>query len=49
VNDSAAVERKMADAGYIVSARGAVIRVAPHFYNTELDIAGAMAALAWLV
>ena len=46
VNDSAGVERKMAEAGFIVSARGAVIRIAPHFYNTEQDVAGAVAALA---
>ena len=49
VNDSAAVEKKMAAAGFIVSARGAVIRVAPHFYNTEQEVAGAMAALARLI
>ncbi len=49
VNDSAGVERRMAQAGYIVSARGAVIRIAPHFYNTEHDVAGAVAALARLV
>jgi selenocysteine lyase/cysteine desulfurase len=39
----------MANAGFIVSARGPLIRVAPHFYNTEQDVAGAMAALARLV
>ena len=49
VNDSASVERCMADAGFIVSARGAVIRIAPHFYNTEQDVAGAVAALARIV
>lgn len=49
VNDSAAVEKKMAEAGFIVSARGAVIRIAPHFYNTEQEVAGAMAALARIV
>lgn len=49
VNDSAAVERQMAEAGFIVSARGAVIRIAPHFYNTEEDVAQAMAALARIV
>jgi selenocysteine lyase/cysteine desulfurase len=48
VSDSAAVEKRMAEAGYIVSARGAVIRVAPHFYNTEVDVVGAMEALARL-
>ena len=49
VHDSAAVEKKMAEAGFIVSARGAVIRIAPHFYNTEQEVAGAMAALARMV
>lgn len=48
VGDSAAVEKRMAEAGFIVSARGAVIRVAPHFYNTEADVVGAMEALARL-
>jgi selenocysteine lyase/cysteine desulfurase len=48
VSDSAAVEKRMAEAGFIVSARGAVIRVAPHFYNTEADVVGAMEALARL-
>ncbi|MEO6626316.1 MAG: aminotransferase class V-fold PLP-dependent enzyme [Burkholderiaceae bacterium] len=46
VNDSAGVERKMAQAGFVVSARGPLIRVAPHFYNTEEEVAGAMGALA---
>ena len=49
VDDSSAMEKKMAAAGFIVSARGAVIRVAPHFYNTEQEVADAMAALARLV
>lgn len=49
VNDSATVERKMAEAGFIVSARGALIRIAPHFYNTEEEVAMALAALARIV
>ncbi len=49
VEDSAKVEKQMAAAGFIVSARGSVIRVAPHFYNTEQEVAGAMAALARIV
>ena len=49
VDDSSAMEKKMAAAGFIVSARGSVIRVAPHFYNTEQEVAGAMAALARLM
>lgn len=48
VNDSAAVEKAMAAQGFIVSARGSVIRVAPHFYNTEQEVAAAMAAIAKL-
>lgn len=48
VADSAAAERRMAEAGYIVSARGPLIRVAPHFYNSADEVAGAMAALARL-
>jgi len=38
----------MAEAGYIVSARGRLIRVAPHFYNSADEVAGAMAGLARL-
>jgi selenocysteine lyase/cysteine desulfurase len=49
VDDSAAVEKKMAAAGFVVAARGSLIRVAPHFYNTEAEVAGAMAALAKLI
>ncbi len=48
VDDSAAVEKRMAGAGFIVSARGPVIRIAPHFYNTAQEVARAMAALAKL-
>lgn len=49
VDDASAIEKKMAAAGFIVSARGPVIRIAPHFYNTEAEVAGAMAALAKLI
>lgn len=48
IANAAELERRMAAAGYIVSARGPCIRVAPHFYNTEAEVAGAMAALARL-
>ncbi|MBU3739608.1 MAG: aminotransferase class V-fold PLP-dependent enzyme, partial [Rhodoferax sp.] len=48
VPDSPTVERRMAEAGYVVSARGPMIRIAPHFYNTEDEVAGALAALARL-
>ena len=46
VNDSAAVEKRMAAHGFIVSARGPVIRFAPHFYNTADEVARAMAKLS---
>nr|WP_316642123.1 aminotransferase class V-fold PLP-dependent enzyme [uncultured Roseateles sp.] len=46
VDDSAAVERRMAERGFVVSARGPVVRVAPHFYNTEQEVEAAMVALA---
>ena len=45
VDDSAAVEKRMATKGFIVSARGPVIRVAPHFYNTADEVARAIAQL----
>lgn len=43
------VERQMAARGYVVSARNDLIRVAPHFYNTEEDVVGALRTLADLV
>lgn len=46
VGDSRGVEQKMAQAGFIVSARNDVIRVAPHFYNTEEEVVMAIRALA---
>lgn len=46
IADAGAVEKKMANDGFIVSARNDVIRVAPHFYNTEQEVAAAMKALA---
>ncbi len=46
VRDAHAVEGRMAAAGYIVSARNDVIRIAPHFYNTEAEVIGAVRALA---
>jgi len=46
INDANTVERKMANDGFIVSARNDVIRVTPHFYNTEQEVAAAMKALA---
>lgn len=38
VADSHAVETRMRDRGVIASARGPVIRLAPHFYNTVEDV-----------
>lgn len=49
VPNASAVEAKMAEAGYIVSARNDVIRIAPHFYNTAEDVTGALRTLAQLL
>ena len=46
MREAAAVEQKMAADGFIVSARGPVIRIAPHFYNTADEVVAAVAALA---
>jgi len=48
VGDASAVERKLLAQGYVVSARNDVIRIAPHFYNTESEVIGAIRALAAL-
>jgi selenocysteine lyase/cysteine desulfurase len=47
--DAAQVEARMLEAGYVVSARNDVIRIAPHFYNTAEDVTGALRTLARLV
>lgn len=44
--DAHAAEVAMRERGFIVSARGPALRVAPHFYNTEGEIDGALDALA---
>lgn len=44
--DSHAVERRLRDRGVIASARGPVVRLAPHFYNTLEDCDRAIDALA---
>ena len=49
VPNASALEAKMAEAGYIVSARNDVVRIAPHFYNTAEDVTGALRALARLI
>jgi len=46
VDDSHAVENKMRARGIIASARGAVIRLAPHFYSTIEDCDRSLDALA---
>ncbi len=44
--DSHAVEHALLERGIIASARGPVVRLAPHFYNTEADVDEALDALA---
>lgn len=44
--DAHAVEGAMRERGFIVSARGPALRVAPHFYNTEAEIDQALDALS---
>lgn len=45
VGEAGPVEKRMAQAGFIVSARNDVIRIAPHFYNNEQDVITALRAL----
>ena len=45
VDDSHGIEQKMRAHGIIASARGAVIRLAPHFYSTLEDCDRALDAL----
>jgi kynureninase len=46
VNGANAVEQAMRKKGVLPSARGPVIRLAPHFYNTIADIDTALDVLA---
>jgi selenocysteine lyase/cysteine desulfurase len=46
VDDSHAIERAMRERGVIASARGPVIRLAPHFYSTIEDVDTALDVLA---
>jgi selenocysteine lyase/cysteine desulfurase len=46
VNDSHAIELQMRTRGVLPSARGPVIRLAPHFYNTTADVDTALDLLA---
>jgi selenocysteine lyase/cysteine desulfurase len=48
VGDSHGVEVAMRARGIIASARGPVIRLAPHFYSTIEDVDTALDALASL-
>ena len=48
VPDSHAIEQKMRERGVLPSARGPVIRLAPHFYNTIADVDAALDLLAEL-
>ncbi len=45
VPGAAQLEARMLQAGYVVSARNDVIRIAPHFYNTADEVVGALRAL----
>jgi selenocysteine lyase/cysteine desulfurase len=49
VEDSHAIEVAMRERGIIASARGPVIRLAPHFYSTIEDVDAALDALAAVV
>jgi selenocysteine lyase/cysteine desulfurase len=49
VGDSHAVEHAMRERGVIASARGDVIRLAPHFYSTTDDVDRALDVLAQVV
>lgn len=49
VDDSHAVELAMRERGVLPSARGPVIRLAPHFYNTLADVEIALDVLAAVV
>ncbi|APW39670.1 aminotransferase [Rhodoferax koreense] len=49
VKDAARIERLMAEKGFIVSARNDVIRIAPHFYNTEQEVIGALRTLSGML
>lgn len=46
IENASEIEKRLADRGILVSARNDVIRIAPHYYNTEEDIQKAIHALA---
>jgi selenocysteine lyase/cysteine desulfurase len=43
--DSTALAEELQKAGVIISVRGDVVRVSPHFYNTEAELEQLLAAL----
>lgn len=47
--NSAAIEAQLRERGIIASARGPVLRLAPHFYNTIEDVDAALDALAEVI
>src|SRR5262249_34828006 len=49
VNDSHSVETAMRARGVLPSARGPVIRLAPHFYNTLEDVDTALDTLVTVI
>ncbi|MHB9144609.1 MAG: aminotransferase class V-fold PLP-dependent enzyme [Symbiobacteriia bacterium] len=46
VPDSHAVEMRLKEQGILVAARGPVVRIAPHFYNTTDEVGAAVRAVA---
>ncbi|MBT2733794.1 aminotransferase class V-fold PLP-dependent enzyme [Bacillus sp. ISL-7] len=49
VGEATKFENQMKERGFIVSARNDVIRIAPHFYNTENEVIAAIDMLAELM
>lgn len=49
VENASEVEGKLADEGIILAARGDILRIAPHYYNTEDDVTKAIRALATIL
>ncbi len=49
LDDAAGLETALRTEGFLVSARGPVLRIAPHFYSTLEDIDGVMDALLRLL
>lgn len=49
VRDAGRIEQQMREQDIIVSARNDVVRIAPHFYNTQQDLATALGTMNQLV